>query len=181
MPMVIAEAFVDANSASVLALAMLSGQESRKHAAHTRLRSRIASFVRLAPAPEGGAVVHVFVIRQGDELLGWVGAQSPQDSRLIDAIRGAVEAAIGEPLHTLVRELEFGEGRYVATRVGRTSSTRACAEVAALVGVQCGWDESPVLDVIIDGERFSLRATYDGDRREWLFESASQTRDRPDH
>lgn len=174
--MVIAEAFVDANSARVLALAMFRESGSHEHATDTRLRSRIASFVRLAHPPSDGSALQVFVIRQGDELLGWVGAKSPSDSCSLDAIRAAVEAAIAEPLRTLVRELEFGEGKYVATRIGRTSSARACAEVAALVGVQCTWDESPVLDVTVDGERFALRATYDGDLCEWRLATATQDR-----
>jgi hypothetical protein len=181
MPVVIAQAFVDENSATVLALAMLRGLEDPEDELDARVRARVAEFAVAAHEPARGAVLQIFVIRRGEELLGWVRANSTPDSRSFDAVRTSIETAIGEPLQELLLSQEDRAGSYVATRLTRSSSTRACAEVAALVGMQCAWDESPVLDVTIDGERFSLRATYDGDRNEWLFESASQTRDRPDH
>ncbi|MFO0562354.1 MAG: hypothetical protein U0269_30340 [Polyangiales bacterium] len=71
-----------------------------------------------------------------------------------------------------MRELKHAESKYVAARIGGRSSARTCAEVAGLIGVQCGWDESPVLDVTVDGERFALRAMYDRDQVKWLFSAA---------
>ncbi len=100
----------------------------------------------------------------------------PQARGAIDANRGAMEKAIGEPLRALELELESREGAYVATRVGPPASALACAEVAAVVGVQCGLDESPVIEVSVDGERFALCATFDS--VEWRFSLASTARDR---
>lgn len=171
MPLVVAEAFVDANSARVLALAMFRDRRP-EHPVDARLRSRVASFVRPAQGSAEGAVLQVFVVRHGGELLGWIGAAGAPEPHSLGAVQGAIEAAIGEPLQALVRELKHAEGKYVAARIGGRSSARTCAEVAGLIGVQCGWDESPVLDVTVDGERFALRAMYDRDQVKWLFSAA---------
>lgn len=171
MPLVVAEAFVDANRTRVLSLAMFRDRQA-EHPVDARLRSRVESFVRPAQGPAEGAVLQVFVIRHGGELLGWIGAEGAAEPHSLGAVQGAIEAAIGEPLQALVRELQHTESTYVAARIDGGSSARTCAEVAALVAVQCGWDESPVLDVTVDGERFALRAMYDPDRVEWLFSAA---------
>jgi hypothetical protein len=180
MPTAIAQAFIDANSATVLVLQMLETREPPEYAIDARLRARVATFVAPARAPADGVVLQAFVIRRGEELLGWVRPTIPTDSCSFDAVRSAIEAAIGESLQEFVLSLVDRGGTYVATRIGRSSSTRTCAEVAAVVAVQCGWDESPVLEVTIDGERFALRATYDDHQQEWLFESASPTQARSD-
>lgn len=174
MPLVVAEAFVDANSTRVLSLAMLRDRQP-EHPVDARLRSRVASFVRPALGTDAGVQTQVFVVRHGGELLGWIGAGGAADLCSLDIVQTALEAAIGGHLKAIVREVRHAEGRYVATRIGAGSSARTCAEVAALVGVQCGWDESAVLDVTVDGERFALRATYDSEQLEWLFSAAEAT------
>ncbi|MBL8685052.1 MAG: hypothetical protein JNK05_38100 [Myxococcales bacterium] len=162
----------------MLSLEMVCTAEHEERPVVARLRDRAARFVRPAHLPPEGVVLQLFVIVRGERLLGWLRPTTALTSERLEPVRDAIEAAIGGPLQELVLSLADRFGEYVVTRIGASTSARECAEAAACVGVQCGWDEAEVLDVAVDGERFTVRPRFDSARREWEFDADAPPRAR---